>query len=50
MVELDHLITEKKVDENLKVADVVNKNSYIQYTAIAEGGVTNLKKGDTIQF
>ena len=29
LVELDHLITERKVDEGLKVADVVNRNSYI---------------------
>lgn len=50
LVELDHLITERKVDEGLKVQDVVNKNSYITYTAIAEGSVRNLPVGTTIQF
>jgi len=37
LVELDHLITKKKVEENESVKDIVNKNSYISYTAIAEG-------------
>jgi len=50
LVELDHLITEKKVDENTKVQDVVNKNSYIAYTAIAEGPMSVLKKGAVIQL
>jgi glutamyl-tRNA synthetase len=50
LVELDHLITAKKVDEGLKVQDVVNKNSYITYTAIAEGSVRNLPVGTKIQF
>lgn len=43
LVELDHLITEKKVDENTKVQDIVNKNSYISYTAIADGNMRSLK-------
>lgn len=50
LVELDHLITEKKVDENTKVQDIVNKNSYISYTAIADGNMRSLKKGDSIQL
>ena len=37
LVELDHLITKKKVEENEKVQDIVNHNSYIAYSAIAEG-------------
>ena len=45
LVELDHLITERKVDEGLKVQDVVNRNSYITYTAIAEGSVRSLPAG-----
>lgn len=50
LVELDHLITEKKVDENTKVQDIVNKDSYISYTAVADGNMRALKKGDTIQL
>jgi len=50
LVELDHLITEKKVEENTKVQDIVNKNSYIAYTAIAEGPMASLKKGAVIQL
>lgn len=48
LVELDHLITKKKVEENEKVQDIVNKNSYISYTAIAEGNMRNVQKGDVI--
>lgn len=50
LVELDHLITEKKVDDNTKVQDCVNRNSYISYTAIAEGPMQVLKKGQMIQL
>ena len=42
LVELDHLITKKKVEENEKVQDIVNPNSYISYTAIAEGNMRNV--------
>ena len=50
LVELDHLITKKKVEENEKVADIVNRDSYIAYTAIAEGAMRSVKRGDIIQF
>ena len=39
LVELDHLITKKKVEENEKA-----------YNAIAEGNMKDLKKGDIIQL
>jgi len=45
LVELDHLITKKKVEENDKVQDIVNKNSRIAYTAIAEGNMRSLQHG-----
>jgi glutamyl-tRNA synthetase len=48
MVEYDHLITEKKPDETTKVQDCVNRNSKISYTAIGEGSLRNLKKGQHI--
>lgn len=50
LVELDHLITKKKVEEDEKVQDIVNRNSYISYTAIAEGNLRNAQKGDAIQL
>ena len=50
LAEFDHLITEKKVDENTKVQDCVNRNSKFTYTAIGEGAMRNLKKGQHIQI
>lgn len=43
LVELDHLITKKKVGEDEKVADIVNRNSYISYKATAEGALRSAK-------
>jgi hypothetical protein len=42
IVEFDHLITEPKIEEDTKVEDIVNKNSKISYTAIAEGCIRSL--------
>lgn len=39
LVELDHLITKKKVGDEETVADIVNRNSYIAYKATAEGAI-----------
>lgn len=50
LVELDHLITKKKVEENEKVQDIVNKTSRIAYTAIAEGNMKSLQVGTKIQL
>lgn len=43
LVELDHLITKKKVEENDDVKSLVNHNSRIEYTAIAEGCLRNIQ-------
>ena len=48
--EFDHLITKKKVEENDDVKEIVNKDSKAVYTAIGEGFMRNLKKGDFIQL
>lgn len=48
LVEYDHLITKPKVEEGESVKDCVNLTSKITYTAIAEGSVRNLQKGDII--
>jgi glutamyl-tRNA synthetase len=50
IVEFDHLITEPKIEEDTNVADIVNKNSRIEYTAIAEGALRSLQKGSIFQF
>lgn len=42
LVEFDHLITKKKIEENDDVTLLVNKASRIEYTAIAEGCMRNL--------
>jgi hypothetical protein len=36
------------VEENESVQDIVNRNRYISYTAIAEGNMRSLRKGDKI--
>jgi glutamyl-tRNA synthetase len=50
LVELDHLITKKKVGDDETVADIVNRNSRIAYNAIAEGTIRAAKQGDKIQL
>jgi len=50
LVELDHLITKKKIEETDDVANLVNGNSRIAYTAIAEGNMRSLKQGQMIQL
>lgn len=44
------MITKKKVEENDDVKEIVNKNSRIEYTAIAEGQMRHLQHGDIIQL
>ena len=50
LVEFDHLITKKKVEDTDDVKQLVNKNSRIEYTAIAEGAIRSLQKGTPIQL
>lgn len=45
LVELDHIITKKKVEDDESVKDIVNYNSRIAYTAIAEGPMKQLQPG-----
>ena len=48
MVELDHLITKRKLEGDEKLEDIVNTESCIRYKAIAEGAVSSLKSGDVL--
>jgi glutamyl-tRNA synthetase len=50
LVEFDHLITKKKIEEGDDVTQIVNTNSRIQYTAIAEGSMRHLQHGAIIQL
>lgn len=48
LMEYDHLITKKKIEENDKVADLTNHNSRLSTAAIGEGTMRNLKVGEYI--
>jgi glutamyl-tRNA synthetase len=50
LVEFDHLITKKKIEDGDDVKTIVNTNSRVQYTALAEGCMRHLKKGDILQL
>ncbi len=50
LTEFDHLITKKKIEENDDVKDLVNHNSKIEYTAIAEGSLRSIQRGVSIQL
>jgi glutamyl-tRNA synthetase len=50
LVELDHIITKKKVEDDESVKDIVNHNSRIAYTAVAEGAMRNIQHGSIIQL
>lgn len=50
LVEFDHLITKKKIEEDDDVTKIANTNSRIEYTAIAEGCLRHLQHGDIIQL
>ena len=46
--ELDHIITKEKVEEDDKIEDIINRNSSIEYSVVAEGNMRTLKKNDKI--
>ena len=46
--EFDHLITKKKIEETDDVKQLVNHNSKIQYTALAEGSLRTIQRGVAI--
>ena len=50
IVEFGHLITKPKIEETDDVKLLVNTSSRVEYSAIAEGCMRNLKKGDVIQL
>ena len=50
LTEFDHLITKKKVEDNDDVKQLVNHNSKIEYTAIAEGSLRSIQRGVSLQL
>jgi glutamyl-tRNA synthetase len=50
LTEFDHLISKKKVEEHDDVKQLVNHNSKIEYTAIAEGALRSIQRGVSIQL
>ena len=50
LVEFGHLITVKKMEDDMKIEDVVNKESKFETQALAEICVQEVKVGDIIQL
>ena len=50
LVEYDHLIMKAKIEEADDIEQLINKNSKIEYNAIAEGCVRSLQKSGIFQF
>jgi len=48
LMEYDHLITKKKIEDDDKVEDLTNHNSRLSTAAIGEGTMRNLKVGEHI--
>ncbi|RZC48856.1 hypothetical protein C5167_017274 [Papaver somniferum] len=50
LVELDHLITKKKLEENEDFVDVLNPCTKKEILAIGDSNIRNLKQGEIIQL
>lgn len=50
VVEMDHLITKPKIDEEDKLEDLVNPNSKVTYQVYSEGCIKNIQHGTWFQF
>jgi glutamyl-tRNA synthetase len=50
MVEFDHLILKEKEEENDNIEDLVNPNSRVETTLLAEIAFNNVTHGEAIQF
>lgn len=48
IVELDHLITEKKIEEDMNIEDIANKNSRFETLAYADPLIKNSQVGKKI--
>lgn len=50
LMEYDHIITKKKLEDGDKINDITNWNSRLATAAVGEGTMRNLKVGDIIQI
>jgi hypothetical protein len=50
LVEFDHLISVRKMEEDTKIEDVVTATSRFETIALAEKAIESIKKGDFIQL
>jgi glutamyl-tRNA synthetase len=50
LIEFSHLITKPKIEEDMKVEDIVAPQSKFETPALAEIELSNLKVGDVFQF
>ncbi|KAF5380883.1 hypothetical protein D9615_004122 [Tricholomella constricta] len=50
LIDYDYLITKKKLEENDNVEDFITPVTEFREDAVADANVTDLKKGDIIQF
>ncbi len=50
LVEFDHLISVRKIEENMKVEDVVTPVSRVETPALVESAISNCKQGDVVQL
>jgi len=50
LVEYDHLINAKKIDEDMDFLAVLNENSRFSTAAFADPNIKNLSKSDIVQF
>lgn len=50
LVEVDHLITVPKLEEDQDIEDAANENSWLETKAIGESALRNTKKGQIVQL
>lgn len=50
LVEVDHIITVPKLEEDQELEDVVNENSWLETKATGEAPLRNIKKGEIVQL
>lgn len=50
LVDFDHLVTKKKLEEGDKFKDFVNPVTWIERSALGDPNMRNLNKGDIIQL
>jgi glutamyl-tRNA synthetase len=50
LVEFDHLITAKRLEDNVKIEDIVNKVSRYETIAWCEHDIVSIKQGEVVQL